>query len=130
MDIAYPKERRRFPRLNEYIFILCQFMEKEKMNIIKGFTANISAGGLMFETDRFISADCVFILEIYQPLGRSRREISAISTSAKVKWIMQIDNAEKYEGSNRYRIGVKFIDINDGDRKAITEYVQDNLRKL
>ena len=127
MDIAHLKERRRFSRLNERIFIFCRFMEEEDVDIIKGFANNVSAGGLMFEIERSIPPQTIFSLEIYQPLIQSKEEFISISASAKVKWATQIDSADKYGNSNKYRIGVEFVEIDDGERKTIAEYVQSEL---
>ena len=121
------KERRKFPRLNERIFILCQSKEKPGMNTIKGFTKNISAGGLMFETDRPISKQDVFILEIYQPLRQSGQESISITTLAKAKWVTPINSIEKYEGIDRFKMGMEFVKLDDKDRKAIAKCVQAKL---
>ncbi len=125
--MSHLKERRRFPRLNEGVFFLYQFMEKKDMDIMKGFTNNISTGGLMFETDRPISAEDLFILEIYQPLRQFKEEIISISTAVKVRWVTQIDRSDKYEGSNKYRIGVEFVEIDKEERKTIAKYMQNKL---
>ena len=89
METTRLEERRRFSRLNQDIFILCQSMEEENKNIIKGFTNNISAGGLMFESDRYMLCTKCFVLELYQPQGESQNEIISISTLARVKWVKQ-----------------------------------------
>lgn len=127
MTITRIEERRRFERLNDRIFILCQFVKKKDVDIIKGFSNDVSAGGLCFETDRFISPQAIFSLEIYQPLRRSKEELINVSALAKVKWVRQTDIAGKYEGSNKYKIGVEFVKIDNRERKAIAEYVQDKL---
>lgn len=127
MAITRIEERRRFRRLNDRIFILCQLMKKKDMDVIKGFSNDISASGLCFETDRVISPQAIFSLEIYQPLRRSKEELTAVSALAKVKWVTQMDIVSKYEGSNKYRVGVEFVEIDNRERKAIAEYVQDKL---
>lgn len=127
MPIPLMKELRTFSRLNDRIFILCRFRKKKDVDIIKGFTNDISAGGLMFETDRLIPPKDVLNLEIYQPLSQFTREIISIPILAKVKWVTEMNIADKYEGSNKYRMGVEFIKIDDRERKVIAEYVQDKL---
>lgn len=124
MEVVYSKEKRRFKRIEESIFILLQFRERKGLTLIKGFANNISAGGLMFETDR--SMPCVkhFILEIYQPQGESQDEIISITTLAKVKWAKRIDTADRFDGSNKFKIGMEFIKIDDKARKMIADYVQ------
>lgn len=122
------EDRRRFRRLNDRIFILCQFMKKKDVDVIKGFSNDISAGGLCFETDRFISPQAVFSLEIYQPLRHSREELTTVFALAKVKWVTQTDIAGKYEGSNKYRVGVEFVEIGERERNVMAGYVQDKLK--
>lgn len=124
MDI---KERRISPRLNERIFILCQSKEKPGMNIIKGFTKNISAGGLMFESDGSLSRQDTFILEIYQPSIQSGQEFISMTTLAKVKWVTPIDLTKEYEGIDKFKVGMEFLKLDDRDRNTIAKYVQAKL---
>lgn len=120
MDI---KERRLFPRLNERIFILCQSKEKPGINIIKGFTKNISVGGLMFESDRPLSRQGTFILEIYQPSIQSGEEFISITNLAKVKWVTPIDLTQEYEGIDKFKVGMEFLEFDDRDKNTIAKYV-------
>ena len=124
MDI---KERRISSRLNERIFILCQSKEKPSMNIIKGFTKNISAGGLMFESDGPLPRQDIFILEIYQPSIQSGQEFISITTLAKVKWVTPIDLTQEYEGRDKFKVGMEFLKLDDRDRDTIAKYAQAKL---
>ena len=123
--IGQIKEKRRFPRLNDRILIFSK--TAESLEPVRDITKNISSSGLMFEPCRSISPQTIFDLEIYQPLRESKREFISISILAKVKWVTQINIPDKYEGSNKYRIGVEFIEIDDRERKWIAGYVQDKL---
>lgn len=128
--MALLEEKRRFPRLNNRILIHYQLIEKKEADmgdIIKGFTKNISAGGLMFETDKPIPMQSVLNLEVYQPLTQSGEQIISIFTLAKVKHAMRIDDADRYEGSNKYRIGMEFVEIDDIEKKIIANYVKAGL---
>lgn len=127
MDILPVRERRRFPRIDKCIFIFCQLTQKENINTIKGFTDNISAGGLMFEADRSIPCTKHFILEIYQPQGESQDEIISLAALAKVKWVKPIDTVVRLEGSNKFQIGIEFINVDDKIRQIIANYVQREL---
>lgn len=127
MDILPVRERRRFPRIDKRIFILCQSGEKPDTNIIKGFTKDISAGGLMFESDRPIPCAKHFILEIYHPQREPGDEIISLAALAKVKWVKRIDTAVRLEGSNKFQIGIEFINAGDKTRQIIANYVQRGL---
>ena len=125
--MSLQEERRRFPRLNDRIIIHYRYTEKKNAdmgNAIKGFSKNISAGGLMFESDRSIPAQAIFNLEIYQPLRNSNEQIISIPALAKVKWKVRIDNTNEDKGSNKYRIGAEFLEIDAGERNAIAKYVK------
>ena len=124
MDI---KEGRRFPRLNERIFILCRSKEKPSMNIIKRFTKNISAGGLMFESDGPLPRQDIFILDIYQPSIQSGQEFISITALAKVKWVTPIDFTKEYEGIDKFKVGMEFLKLDDRDRSTIAKYAQTKL---
>lgn len=113
--------------MDERLFIHYQFVkdkESDTRDIIKEFTKNISAGGLMFEADSPIPAQSIFNLEIYQPLRNSKAEIISIPTLAKVKWIALIDNADEDKDSDRYRMGIEFVGVDIVDRNRIAEYVR------
>lgn len=69
------KEKRKFPRLNEPVFILCHCKQSEMR---KGITGNISRKGLMFDTDMPMSIQDSLFLEIYQPTEESKEEIIAL----------------------------------------------------
>lgn len=127
MDVIDIVERRKSPRLNERIFILYQSIERQGMDMIKGFTENISAGGLMFDTDRPIPRGDVAILEIYQPSPESSGELISIITMAEVRWVAPIDSIEKYEGMDKFKIGMEFIKPDDNNRKTIAKYVRAKL---
>lgn len=123
MDI---KEGRRFPRLNERIFILCQSKEKPGMNVVKGFTENISSGGLMFESGEPLPRQDTFILEICQPI-QTGQEFISISALAKIKWVTPMDSAQEREGRNKFKVGMEFLKLDDRDRNTIAKYVQAKL---
>ncbi len=127
MDLARIQEQRKFPRIKEHIFVHGQSMKRKDTNIIKGFTNNISAGGLMFETDKRIFPPDVFNLEIYQPSRQWRRKLISIPILAKVKRVTKISPFNKQQGSNKYRVGVEFIEVDNSQRKAIAEYVKEKL---
>lgn len=97
------------------------------MNIIKGFTKNISAGGLMFESDGPLSRQDTFILEIYQPSIQSGQEFISITTLAKVRWAAPVDLTKEYEAIDKFKVGMEFLKFDDRDRNIIAKYVQAKL---
>jgi c-di-GMP-binding flagellar brake protein YcgR len=104
-------------------------MEKENVRIVKAFTRDISAGGLCFETEQPITARTVLSLEIYQPLRKPEGRILSIPVQAKVKWVISTNTATRYQGSNKYRLGVEFVKIGGRERKEIAGYVKDELKQ-
>ena len=122
----YPNlEGRIFPRLKDNIFILgC--LKSSPTEEFKAITNNISAGGIMFETERNISKDSELELEIYQPMDSDKRIIFSILVLAKVKWIRQIEKDNFQQGENKYRVGIEFSKIEEEDRQKIINYVEEN----
>jgi c-di-GMP-binding flagellar brake protein YcgR len=121
-------ERRKFLRLRDNIFIF----GKLKSSLIAGFkavTRDISGGGLMFEAERNIPAQSELEMEIYQPMSFDKNIIFSIPVLAKVIWAERIEKAVFEKGENRYRIGIKFLEIKEEDRRRIVKHVKANISK-
>lgn len=122
-------ERRKSPRLKSNIFIHgC--LRANPIKELKAFTNDISAGGLMFETERDIPQDSNLELELYQPMNRARRIIFFLPVLVKVIWTKGIEKDEFEKGENKYKIGVQFTEIKEGDREIIAKYVEENLSRV
>jgi c-di-GMP-binding flagellar brake protein YcgR len=119
-------ERRRFPRLKENIFIFGK-LKLTPIEEFKAITQNISAGGLMFETERDIPQDSELELEIYQPMDRDKRVIFSILVWPKIIWIQKIEKEKFEQGENRCRIGIEFSEIKEEDKQRIARYVKENV---
>lgn len=117
-------ERRRFPRLSKNIFIRCR-SKSHSSNEFKAIAENISGGGLMFETDRYIPTQTELGLEIYQPMICSESVILSISVLAKVIWTREKGVKYFEEGENTHRVGVEFLEIREDDRRKIAKYVEE-----
>lgn len=116
-------ERRTFPRFKDNIFVFCR-SELTSSDEFKAITCDISGGGLMFESERDIPNQGELELEIYQPRDRDKRVIFSIPTLARVKWSKKIEKDNFGEGENKYRVGIEFSEIQEGDRKIIANYVE------
>lgn len=119
-------ERRRFPRLKDNIFIFGK-LSSTSSGEFKAVTRNISAGGLLFETDRNIPKKSKLEMEIYQPLDRDKRVIFSIPVWLKVSWVKKIVKEKFEQGENRYRIGLEFLKIKDDDRERITKFISESI---
>lgn len=120
-------ERRKTPRHKDNIFIFAKAISSP-IREFKAITKDISAGGLMFETERNIPKKNVLEVEIYQPTDRYKRGFFSISVLAKLSWIKKIEKNSFEEGENKYRVGIKFSGIKEKDRKVIARYVDDNVK--
>ncbi len=121
---GYPNlERRRISRLKDNIFIFGN-LRSNPIEEFKALTKDISAGGLMLETERDISEESELELQIYQPMDSDKRVIFSILVLAKVKWIRQIEKDNFQQGENRYRVGIEFSEIKEEDTKVIATYIQ------
>lgn len=116
-------ERRNYSRFRDNIFIFgnLRLSPTEKF---KAFTEDISAGGLMFETERDVSKMSEVELEIYQPMDSDKKVIFSIPVLARGVWIRKIEKENFEDGENKYRVGIEFLEIKEEDRKIITTYVQ------
>ena len=116
-------ERRRFPRSKDNIFVLCSLKASTPVEF-KVVASDISAGGLIFETERDVSKDSELELQIYQPRNRDKNMIFSIPVLAKVAWIRKIEKDNFEKGENKYRIGIEFLEIKEKDRKIIANYLE------
>ena len=119
-------EKRKFPRLKDNNFILC-FLETNHDVGFEAITCDVSAGGLMFETERYISKKSGLKLEVYQPTDRHKNTLFCIPALARVSWTRKIAKDNCKEGENKYRMGVEFLEIKEEDRARIAKYVQENI---
>lgn len=116
-------ERRKFSRFRDKIFIFGN-LRLSPTEEFKAVTENISADGLMFETERDISGESELELEIYQPMDCDKRVIFSIPILAEVKWTRKIEKDNFEDGENKYRAGIEFSEIKEEDRKIIANYVE------
>ncbi len=124
---GYPNlERRRFSRFKDNIFIFGN-LRLNPIEEFKVFTSDISAGGLMFDTEKDIPQDVRLDLEIYQPRDRRKSMIFSIPVSAKIVWKRGIEKENSEQGENRYRIGIEFFELKEEDRERIAKYVEEGI---
>ena len=126
MEKSQDLERRKFPRVEDNIFILVS-LKTDHADEFKAFTREISGGGLMFETDRDIPAGSELELEIYQPSNSGKRIIFSVHVIAKVAWTRGIEKDAFEEGENRYQVGVEFSEIKEEDRQRIVNFVNGSM---
>ncbi len=123
-DKSFGSERRKHPRLKDNVFIFGN-LTSSPTEEFKVFTSDISAGGLMFDTEKDISQDVRLGLEIYQPRDRRKSMIFSILVSAKIAWKKKIEKENFEPGENRHRIGIEFLELKEEDREKIAKYVED-----
>lgn len=73
---------------------------------------NIDSGGVSFQSDNFVPMAGRLLLDIKLPY--TTRPVKAISN---VTWIKKIPS------SNRYVLGVRFLEISKDDRLAISDFI-------
>lgn len=121
-------EKRKYSRLKDAVFISGNLTSSNSTSSnpgeFKAFSRDISAGGLMFETEKDIPQDMRLDLEIYQPVCPRKIIFFSSFANAKVIWSRKIDKDHFEEGENKYRVGVEFLEINGEDRKRIDTYVK------
>ena len=115
-------DKRKFPRVKDNIFIR-YLLGSSSYPKARAVASDISAGGLMFETEESIIPGDELEMEIYQPVKRSKNMIFAIPVLAKVIWRRTIPKDNFEQGENSYRLGLKFLEIKEKDREIISNYV-------
>ena len=118
------KERRIYPRVKEKIFIFCRF--KGKNRILEAITKNISAGGIMFESEESILPNRTMEVELYLLITSGVKKIISMPVEAKTVWIRRIEERPQEEGSNRFKIGARFCSL--PNREYLLAYIKDKIR--
>ena len=114
------RERRRFPRIKDNIFVLFQSMEREMS--FEAITNNISQGGLMFRTSNFIAERTELLLEICQPLNSDKDLFLPMSAKVQIAWI------RKVEDNDEYLIGAKITKMDEKNQKGLSNYISNRLK--
>ena len=124
-DLTQPTEQRRWPRLGEELLGACR-AESRRGEMIY-FTRNLSARGLMFDFPEPISSGTRLEMELYAPVDCEKRTMRYMLIGAQVRWTREISEAFSYEGSNRYKVGVIFEQVDPADQRCLDEYVKKRL---
>ncbi len=125
MAIEYAgQERRKFQRIENPFFISYRLEGDHSFGVSKAIGENISGGGLMFEKENSFHAGTVLYLEIYLQSNPTEDTIYSTPAKTKVVWVNGKENVSKELGSNKYQIGLEFIEIKTEDRERIIEYVE------
>lgn len=116
-------ERRKYHRLKDEIFVSGK-LNSNPSEVLKAFTENFSAGGLMLETEKAIPCHSELELELCQPRDETKRVIFSIPVTGRVVFSKRIAMENFGQGENQFRIGIEFLKIEEEDRKIIGDYVQ------
>lgn len=116
-------ERRKYPRFKDKIFVSGK-LNSTPGEVLKAFTENFSAGGLMLETEKAALCHSELELELYQPRDETKRVIFSIPVTGRVVFSKKIATENFGQGENQFRIGIEFLKIEEEDRKIIVDYAQ------
>lgn len=83
----------------------------------------------MFKTDRFLFTATTIEIEIYEPIDYKKQLIVSIPALAEVVWVNKIKESNRYQGSNRYNVGLKFARIKKEDQDKVVRYVKEKFQK-
>jgi hypothetical protein len=126
------KENRKCQRRNKYLFAFCQYPSGRRMLDVQGNPVEIEenivwdagGGGVMIEREKFISTREKILMEIYFPTDEVNNTIISVFAEGEVSWVKKIQKNNCFKGSNKYRVGIKFNDIIEEDKKNIIKYVK------
>ena len=102
------KNKRRFPRI--YLRAPIRYQIRGKPEFGHAVCDNISAGGMGFISEQFIPTLTPLMLEI-DVLSRILRPVG------KVAWSTTLPH------SNRNRLGIEFIELNNIERDYLSDYI-------
>jgi len=112
MDIErLQEERRKFFRGKTYIPVNYQL----KSRVTSGATLSrdISEDGIQLLSEEFFPQNTEFVLKINLP--NITKMVSAVG---RVVWALRLPHSE------RYQLGLKFIEMNDMHRKDVSDYLK------
>ena len=105
------EERRKLGRAKVYASVNYRLKSQEKSRAT--LSRDISEEGISLLSEEFIARDTDFLLEINLP------SISkTVSALGRVVWALRLPHSE------RYQLGLKFVEINDSHRKDILGYLK------
>lgn len=106
------EEKRRFPRVKLQAPMRYQLMGRHEPS--HALADNVSLGGIGFINDHFIPPSSPLQVEFNVLHG-------TVTAAGKVAWSSPIPH------SDRYRVGVEFVDISDKDKVNIADYIDMHL---
>jgi len=113
MGKIFKRERRRFLRVGTYhLSRYLRYDSKGNSYPILGISRNIGGGGLMLLTEEELKIGDKIGIEVNFPPFES-----------PLKAIAQVIYRKKKERSNKWQVGVKFIDLGDPALDQILDYV-------
>lgn len=115
------KERRKFTRIKDNIFVFFQSIEDDKT--FETITKDISQAGLMFTTSNFIPNNNKLRLEICQPLNYNKDTLFAIAAKAQIVWIKPMQE------NDEYLVGAKITKMNKKNQNRLISYINTRLKE-
>ncbi len=106
------EEKRRYGRIHGRFALKYKDMRKKNEEFRGTVSKNLSAGGVRFRSDRFISLACRLVVELNVP--ELTEPIRAVS---KIAWIKKLPAGDDYE------VGNQFLEISRRDREIIQNMV-------
>jgi hypothetical protein len=109
------EEKRRFTRVKLANALRLQI--RGRTGCDNAVSENISEGGLAFVNDRFIPRSTPLMLE-FNLLSRY------LSPIARVSWASPVPHSDKYH------LGVEFMEVEPGEKSFLSDYVNMQLNQL
>lgn len=116
-------EKRKHPRLNAKLIVQYRWDDKKNM----GYLVNISMGGACIEIKETIPKGTIIEVNIPVPKKTLEQfsEQEPMVSKAEVVYcgkIQKKDSKEKTDSSDKYRIGLKFLDLSPEKKEKIKEF--------
>ncbi|MEW6101788.1 MAG: PilZ domain-containing protein [Candidatus Omnitrophota bacterium] len=112
--MAY-EDKRRFPRIT--LKTSLGYQVRGKPNIINAVCDNLSCGGASFTNNDFIAPNTILALEINVPQR-------VIRPFGRIAWVNSLPH------SNRYRMGIEFVEWDTLEKDFLSEFINMHTNKL
>ncbi len=127
------KERRKYYRMDRNCVLRCEkfsaknFNEKELQDAAGGLVKNISAGGILFETNQSYPIGTLLKVELklkgWEKFKSEFYKLDVSSNDQPLVVLAKVTRVELIKSSEIYDIGLSIVSIDEGHREALKKFI-------
>ncbi len=134
-----PKDRRKYYRMDRNCVLRCEkfsaknFNEKQLQDEAGGLVKNISAGGILFETNQPYPIGTLLKVELklrgWEEFKSEFYKLHVSSKDQPLVVLAKVTRVELIKSSEIYDIGLSIVSIDEGHREALKKFVRQRTTK-